>query len=159
MRVRQARFPASQQQMPMKNQSMGKRVSLGWFFQIHPPRPSNGQFAWSSWRVACLHLCLNMKCKYGLPPPKKAESSWVKDEIESEGHWVLICTAASGAPGARVWACLRVCALTREPHVGCAYQNPTYVYGRWSSGCYLLVRLHKRNAYSFIQELTHTIFS
>lgn len=94
-----------------EKQSTWNSVSLGWYFHRYiPPRPSNRQFA-------CLHLCLSMRCKCGLPPPKKVGGSWVKDETESEGHRVcgpglrssLQCSRRSSL---NLFACVHCCPRT-----------------------------------------------
>lgn len=64
-------FPTADADEKSKHGKAGK--SLGWYFQIHPLDLAMGNLLGlrGEWRVACLHLCLNMKCKYGLPPTKK----------------------------------------------------------------------------------------
>lgn len=79
-------FPNSRCWWNTKHKTLGKPRLV--FPQGYPPCPSNWRFVRHS--VLCLSawLCVLVWHIHVAYPPEKVEGSWVKDEIESEGHWV-----------------------------------------------------------------------
>lgn len=137
-------LPNSRCQWEVKHEKLGQARVV--FPQGHSLHPSNQLFVWYEECCICLLAFVSYYSIYVWFTLQKGGGSWVKNEIESVGCVVLICTADSGA---QVWTCVHVCTATHWVFVGpvqkprtCMEDLYTYV---WSSRHCLLVHMHQAN--------------